>query len=156
MFKLILIIVLLVILFQDLKLRSVHWSLFPMLLACSIILRIENIEIMQWGFSLLFLGTLMLSLTLYLTIKTGKLVNITNGFFSWGDVLFLLAIIPVFDVSMFILFFTFGTLLTLILHVLAHVIKVQKTIPYAGYMALVSIFYILFEPTIIHYKSFLI
>jgi hypothetical protein len=156
MFKVILIIVLLVILFQDLKLRSVHWSLFPMLFVCSIFIGIENIEIMQWGFSFLFLATLMLSLTLYLTIKTGKLVNITNGFFSWGDILFLLAIIPVFDVSTFMLFFTFGTLLTLIIHVLVHVIKAQKTIPYAGYMALLSVFYVLFEPTIIFYKSMLI
>jgi hypothetical protein len=156
MFKVILIIVLLVILFQDLKLRSVHWSLFPMVFVCAIFIGIENIEMMQWGFSLLFLVTLMLSLTLYLTIKTGKLVNITNGFFSWGDILFLLAIIPVFDVSSFMLFFTFGTLITLVFHVIAHVIKAQKTIPYAGYMALVSVFYVLFEPTIIYYKSMLI
>lgn len=144
------------ILFQDLKMRSVHWSLFPMLFTCSILIGIENIEIIQWGFSLLFLVTLMLSLTLYLTVRTGKLVNITNGFFSWGDILFLLAIIPVFDVSSFMLFFTFGTLLTLVLHVLSHLIKAQKTIPYAGYMALVSLFYVLFEPTLIYYKSMLI
>lgn len=144
------------ILFQDLKMRSVHWSLFPMLFTCSIFIGIENIEIIQWGFSLLFLVTLMLSLTLYLTVRTGKLVNITNGFFSWGDILFLLAIIPVFDVSSYMLFFTFGTLLTLVLHVVTYLIKAQKTIPYAGYMALVSVFYVLFEPTIIYYKSMLI
>lgn len=111
---------------------------------------------MQWGFSLLFVIVLLLSLTLYLTIKTGKLVNITDGFFSWGDILFLIAVIPVFDLSSYMLFFTVGTILTLVLHGIAHTIKKQDSIPYAGYMAMISVFYVLFEPSIMYYKSLLI
>lgn len=156
MLKAILILLFLIVLFQDLKWRSVHWIVFPFMLALSIFIGIEQIEIVQWAFSFLFLAVLLLSLTLYLTLKTGKLVNITNGFFSWGDILFLMAIIPVFDLFGFMLFFTFGTLITLIFHGIANWIKTQESVPYAGYMAIVSVFYVLFEPSILYYKSMLL
>lgn len=156
MLKAILILLFLIVLFQDLKWRSVHWIVFPFMLTLSIFIGIEQIEVVQWAFSFLFLAVLLLSLTLYLTLKTGKLVNITNGFFSWGDILFLVAIIPVFDLFGFMLFFTVGTLITLIFHGIANWIKTQESVPYAGYMAVVSVFYVLFEPSILYYKSMLL
>jgi hypothetical protein len=156
MIKIILIILFLIVLFQDMKWRSVHWSLFPLMFCCSVYIGIQQIEIQQWGFSLLFIIFLLLSLTLYLTFRTGALVNITDGFFSWGDILFLIVIIPIFDLSSYMLVFTIGTLLTLVIHAIITQFDKKETIPYAGYMAFITSFYLIFETSIIHFKSILI
>jgi len=156
MYQALLISILLILFFQDMRNRSVHWILFPLLLVFSVLIGKESSEYVQWSYSLLFLVVLLLSLTLYLSLKSGSLVNITDGFFSWGDILFLLAIIPLFDLSTYMLFFTFGTIATLLFHLLAHVFKAQKTVPYAGYMSVVCVFYVLFQQTIIHFTSGLI
>jgi hypothetical protein len=45
------------------------------------------------------------------------------------------------------LFFTVGTLLTVIVHLLARlIVKQNETIPFAGYMALFTGLYLLFQP----------
>ena len=92
-----------------------------------------------------FLTVLLLGLTVYLSLKEQRLVNVTDGYFATGDILFLVAMIPLFSVQWYILFFTFGTIATLIFHLIASMVKPQKTVPYAGYMALVGIGYVAFS-----------
>jgi hypothetical protein len=130
------------------KYRAVHWLLFPLLLCVSIGLKWNVISLNDWMLNTLLLIFLLGSLTLYLTFRKGKLINITNGFFSWGDILFLVAIIPLFETFNYLFFFTFGTMIVLLIHVLAHILKPQPTIPYAGYMGLVTIAYLLAETQI--------
>lgn len=125
------------IFWQDLRERAVYWLLFPALFVLGFI-RYYSIEMMeQWGFSLLLFLFLMGALSVYLTLKNGKWINITKGFFSWGDILFLLASIPFFLSFNYLYFFTFGTMVTLLFHVLSRTIKKSETIPYAGYMSVV-------------------
>jgi hypothetical protein len=100
-----------------------------------------------------FLVGSLLALTVYLTLKEGRLVNITKGYFSWGDILFLLALAPLFAFRGYLIFFTFGTCLTLLMHIVASMIKRQKTIPYAGYMAIVGIGFLVFQEQIQNYLS---
>lgn len=141
----ILIIICGMICWQDLRQRAVHWILFPLLLVFSFLLSKNTVDSTQWLFNLMFLIFLMAGLTLYLTLKSGKLINITQGFFSWGDIFFLIAVIPLFDFTSYMLFFTVGTLLTLVTHGLTMVFRSQQTIPYAGYMAIFCSLYLLFE-----------
>lgn len=144
----ILLLVFVIILFQDVKYRGVHWLLFPALLTASLFFGKVHLSVEIALYNLGFLLVLLLTLTLYLSLRNGKLVIVTKGFFSWGDILFLVAIIPLFDLQTYMLFFTAGTFLALILHLLASILKPQKTLPYAGYMAVAGILFVVFEHSI--------
>lgn len=147
--KFILIPVLIFIFFQDMKFRAVYWFLFPLVLGLSFWIgtTTSNIENMLWSFCFFIFS--MGGLTLYMSLKERKLINISKGYFSLGDMLFLLAIIPVFSFQMYLVFFTTGTILSLIIHgIVVFLIKGDKTIPYAGYMALLLIPYLLFNHSI--------
>tara|TARA_R110002072_G_scaffold303135_2_gene495217 strand:- start:3211 stop:3555 length:345 start_codon:yes stop_codon:yes gene_type:complete len=99
-------------------------------------------------FNFLFLTATMLGLTFYLSIKLKKRILITNGHFSLGDILFLIAIIPLFSLDEYILFFTAGTIFTLLIHILINQVKKQQTIPYAGYMSIATILVLVFQGSI--------
>lgn len=131
--------------YQDIRFRGIHWIIFPLILVGAILLRWDELNpiILVWNAG--FLLFLLLGLTLYLSVKEQRLVNITKGYFATGDILFLIAIIPLFSFNWFVLFFTVGTLLTLVFHLIASMIKTQKTIPYAGYLAIVGIVYVTFS-----------
>ena len=146
MIKILFILVLLFIFFQDLKFRAVYWFLFPIVLVLSVWVGLDltNIENMLWSLSFFLFS--MGFLTLYMSLRQGKLINITKGFFSWGDILFLLAIIPLFSFYLYLMFFTLGTIGTLLVHgIVLTVSKGEKTIPFAGYMSLFLTTYLIFD-----------
>lgn len=143
--ELLLIIVFALILIQDVRHRGVHWVLFSLLLVTACLISYDSMDLKTIAFNIGFLSFMLLSLTLYLSIKNRKLINITNGFFSLGDILFLLAITPLFTFREFLFFFTIGTMGTLVIHLIVNLIKKQNTVPYAGYMALFGIALSLFR-----------
>lgn len=131
--------------YQDVRFRGIHWFVFPLILVGAIMLNWNDLNPTTLLYNSGFLAVLLLGLTLYLSLKEHRLVNITKGYFSTGDILFLIAMLPLFNFQWFILFFTLGTVITLIFHLIAAMIKPQKTVPYAGYMALVGIGYVVFS-----------
>ena len=131
--------------YQDVRFRGIHWFVFPLVLMGSIALNWDNLNLITMAYNAGFLTVLLLGLTVYLSLKEQRLVNVTDGYFATGDILFLVAMIPLFSVQWYILFFTFGTIATLIFHLIASMVKPQKTVPYAGYMALVGIGYVAFS-----------
>lgn len=131
-------------LFQDVKYRGVHWSVFLALLVCTAIFR-SGLNWNDLGLNLMFLTFLLSALTLYLSLKQGHIVDITRGFFSWGDILFLVAITPLFEWRMFMLIFTVGTFACVLVHMIIQLIKREDSIPYAGYMAGFIALFIAFE-----------
>jgi len=131
--------------YQDVRFRGVHWFVFPLILAGAIALNWNELNLTTLAYNTGFLLFLLLGLTLYLSLKEQRLVNVTKGYFATGDILFLVAMIPLFTFQWFVIFFTFGTIITLIFHLIAAMIKPQKTIPYAGYMAVVGIGYVTFS-----------
>ncbi|NRA13347.1 MAG: hypothetical protein HRT57_15480 [Crocinitomicaceae bacterium] len=149
----ILFILLGITLFQDVKYRGVHWSVFPLLLIGTAVYRDGQFDWLHVGYNLIFLIVLMSALTLYLSLKQGVIVNITRGYFSWGDILFLLAIIPLFELRGYMVLFVFGTIATLLIHSIVHLFKKQKSIPYAGYMAMITALFILFKTEIMNLTS---
>jgi hypothetical protein len=122
---------------QDWKYRAISWVVFPLLLAVTTLLFWQAaLSKLTLVFNLFFLTTVVATLFLYLSFKRGKLTNIFKTDLGWGDVLFLIAIIPLFMDRNSILFFISGMLISGIFHLLiARKIESPK-IPLAGYLAL--------------------
>lgn len=147
MYKVILLFFLAVIFFQDIKYRAVYWFLFPLVFVACLLETKEPVS-PERMWNLVFIIGMLAALTVYVSIRQGKWTNIAKGFFSWGDILFLLAISPFLPLYGFIFYFTAGTFLSLVIHLLVNAFHKQETIPYAGYMALVLSVVVLFQEKI--------
>ena len=147
--KVLLILILLIIFIQDLKMRAVYWFLFPILLGGSIWYNIQNIDLLSLSWNLGFITVSLGLLTVYVSLRQRKLTAIWNGFFSIGDILFLIAIIPLLPFHTYLIYFTIGTICSLIFHAIAMLFfRDNKTVPFAGYMALVLIGFLTFDTSI--------
>lgn len=142
----VLLIGLLFCLYQDLKDRTIHLALFGVILVSTLALNyIIGNNWMNALYSSLFLGVNLLCLFIYVSIKQKKLVNIFNAHLGLGDVLFFLAIIPLFSLRNFILFFISGMLLSMLFHLILNKYQKHATIPLAGYLSLFLISIVLFS-----------
>ena len=131
--------------FQDMKLRAVYWFIFPILMGLSIALKWDEISLLQIAQNLLILLILLSGLFLYLSMKFKQFTNPMNGFFAWGDVLFLIAVSPLFNLYSYLFFFTTGICFVLLLHLTFNMLKMgKKEIPFAGYMAFYLVGILLF------------
>lgn len=150
-----LVILLLIIFYQDLRYRAVIWFLFPLLFCAAIWYNYDRINPEILFLNILFIVFLLSMLTLYVSARQKKLTAVWKGFFSWGDILFIIAIIPLFDFISYIYFFTFGTLFTLMIHCFVVRFTKNKTVPYAGYLSVAAILFLLFEEQIQSFFSLL-
>jgi len=94
------------------------------------------------GLNLIFVIVVMSVLFLYVSIREKKLTNIFENHFGIGDVLFFIAVSPLFSTTNFVLFFISGMILSGIFHLaisqMGHYVAkstTEKTIPLAGYLA---------------------
>lgn len=138
------IVLFIIVFFQDLRFRAVFWPVFPLLFGIACWQNYSESLIFNILISFTFILFLLLSLTLYLSIKNKQTIFIWRGFFSIGDILFILAITPLFTWIEFIYFFTFGTITVLLIYLLTYPFVKDKSVPYAGYLAIISIFYLVF------------
>ena len=150
-----LVILLLIIFYQDLRYRAVIWFLFPLLFCAAIWYNYPVINYETLFLNILFVLFLLLMLTIYVSAREKKLTTVWNGFFSWGDILFIIAITPLFDFIGYIYFFTFGTLLTLFIHAVVVRFSKNKTVPYAGYLSVAVILFLFFEGPVHSFFSLL-
>lgn len=129
-------IVLLIIAVQDMRARAVDIWVFPVLafggLAWFYYGRFEWVVL---GKNLAFIGLLFLSLTLYVSLKEKALTNIFKANFGLGDLLFLIAVSPLFSARNMILYVIFGMIFSLILHLIINGRNPEKTVPLAGYLS---------------------
>ena len=133
----VLLIMLSIAFYQDQKYRAISWIIFPVLSLLSIGIFFQwDFSLKNIGLNLLFLTIVLFSLTLYLSIKEKKIVNIINGRFGLGDILFLLAVTPLFGNENYILFFISGMFLSAIFHLIISRGNLSAKIPLAGYLAL--------------------
>jgi hypothetical protein len=124
--------------YQDFKQRAISWYWPVLLLAISAFAGwslYEGEMFKNIAFNLAFLVILFSTVTVYFSLKAKKLTNIFDVFIGWGDVVFLLALVPFFHPLDFVLFYTFSTILAL---VVALVLK-GKEIPYAGILSALMI-----------------
>ena len=128
--------IMLFVFLQDLKLKAVYWFVFPVILGFSLWYSWKHLSWEQLAWNVGILVILMGGLTLYLTFKNRRLINPFKGFFAWGDILFLLAVTPLFNTQTFLFYFITGTVFVLLVHgVLTLLKKTDREIPFAGYMA---------------------
>ncbi len=136
------IILLVVIIFQDMKYRAVYWLLFPLLFACNTIITYltADKQVLQLNF-VVNLGIIishMLILTLYFSVKTKGLVNIINNYIGLGDMLMLIACTVIFSPLAYIIFILISLIFSLLFALLSTKTGTEKkTIPLAGIMSTV-------------------
>lgn len=140
----ILIALFIVVFVQDLISRAVFWPIFPILFIVGCIENNSELIAQNILISIAFILFLLFSLTLYLSVKSKKLIPIWNGFFSLGDILFIIAITPLFTWYNYIFFFTLGTIGVLLIYALTFYFMKDKSVPYAGYLSLIVIFFLVF------------
>lgn len=135
-------LLLVAILVQDVRSRAIWWFLPPLLFADLIWLRWENFAWESLVLNVLFIVGIMAFLGLYISVRFGNAKELFKRYFGLGDLLFLLAITPLCTFREFILLFTAGTLITLVLFGIGQLIKKRTTIPYAGYFSLAIMAYL--------------
>jgi len=138
------------IFFQDIKSRSVYWSLFPVLTGLLLTLHYfeSSGQALWWRpavFNLgFFIGQLLL-VTAYFSIKNKTLTNITKGLLGIGDVLFMLSIAFYLSIFNFLFFYIASLILVLITWLAWQAVSSNKSkhIPLAGLQAFVFILFLI-------------
>ena len=148
--KIITVMLLLVIFYQDHKERLVSAFLFPLAAVFLGLLHYLQVEKMNFytgvAGNLIFVSVLLLILFLYSKLKLK--MPFLNGSFGLGDLLFFYAICFAFPNFSFIVLFIFSIFFALAVHLFLRSSAKSKTVPLAGYMALffaitffISLFY---------------
>ncbi len=135
------VLVLSLIFFQDLKERSVYWFLFLFVFIISLLrMDIEN-SFTNMIKNLPSLFILLLLLSTYISLRKRRMINIWNGYFSIGDIVFLAVITPNFSTLNYFLFISVSCIFSLLVHLLVVLLirKQNSTIPYAGHSSLLMI-----------------
>ncbi len=136
-------VLLTIIVYQDLRYRAVSWLVFPVLLVIGVWVAQHNSGWdTVWKNSLLNLGFIMLQLvgiSLYLSAKHKRFINITREYLGWGDILFFVTLTLYFSPLNFIVFYLLSLLLILTGAAFSKIIirKKAQTIPLAGLQAAV-------------------
>lgn len=87
-------------------------------------------------YNICFLVINIFGLILYYSLKNKSFVNPIDSFIGFGDILFFLAITPLFNFKPFILFFIIGLIFSLMLFGVLNAFKKTETVPLAGYFAI--------------------
>lgn len=136
-FHILLSALLLLAFYQDWKFRAITWLVFPLIISVTLLIFWQlgfNWKIL--GSNLIFVTIVMLVLFFYVSLRERKFTNIFENHFGFGDVLFFIAISPLFGITNFILFFISGMILSGIVHLIFSKNSTKQTIPLAGYLAL--------------------
>jgi len=141
--KVLSLLLLAIIFWEDMRYRAVHWSLFPLLavmLTGTYLTSHDGLNtlIMNAGSNIAFLVLQFILITLYFSIRQKSRVNVFNNLIGWGDVLLLLAICFYCSLLNFIGFYLLSLLLILAGWITYRLIfsKGSKQIPLAGLQAL--------------------
>lgn len=132
------------VVFQDFKQRAISAYLPILIFIASFLYAYSLFEIQEVGFStainIIILSTQFLLLYLYIRIFKKK-GTLTNTYLGWGDILFLLALSPLFSPLNFVFFNLAAFILVAVGYLLYFALntKADKHIPLAGLVALLAI-----------------
>ena len=122
--------------FQDIKYRHIHIGLPILVFAASVYVYRNSISIWEVLNTAFFILINFVAITMYFSIKNSKFQNPFKRYIGIGDLLFLIAVIPLFSFRNYVLFFISGMIVSLLLYVVFQNRSSQKTIPLAGYLSL--------------------
>jgi len=141
--------VLLLICFQDLSSRAVHWFLFPLLVLSFVALRWSQHQLFseEWQAVLMntgFLSVQMVVVSGWFSYKQKKWVNVTAELLGWGDILLLLSLAFYLSFLNYLFFYIASLLIILPLWIGWQFIlnKKDTQVPLAGLQALGMIFFL--------------
>lgn len=123
--------------YEDFKYRAISWPVFVLIYAIEIIIIFYNGP--NWteiGSNLLFLVIIMAVLTIYIFVRQRKVSNVLKTHLGLGDILFFIALVPLFKSEYFQYFIITGSLFSLSLHLIINQFKHTQTVPFAGYLGL--------------------
>lgn len=135
-FQIILILLLIIAFVQDWKYRAIHWFVFPLIAIDAVLIFFSTQQ--EWkilGLNLIFVLVVMTILFCYVSLREQKWTNIFENHFGIGDVLFFIAVIPLFGSVNYVLFFITGMIFSGIVHGFISLKKERSTIPLAGYLS---------------------
>lgn len=133
--------VLAVMVYQDFRFRGIYWWLFPLLLSFFLMdafLRSTLMNTMSEALRcVLFLIAQIVLLSLYVSLRRGRLINIFKGYLGLGDLLFLLCIAFCFSFLTYIFFYLSSLMVVILLAMIFGRSGAEyEKIPLAGYQAL--------------------
>ncbi len=135
----------LVIAFQDFRNRQIHWFLLPIFGIGLFFLNFSRIGLRATLYNffenVLFLFLVFVFTYIYFIIKKRKFIKLVDNYIGLGDILFLVVIAIYFTPFIFVFFFIFSMLLTLLIFGAIHIFKNLEfsTIPLAGLIAIYMI-----------------
>ncbi|MDR6764534.1 hypothetical protein J2Y38_004767 [Flavobacterium sp. 2755] len=134
----ILLFCLIIVFIQDWKYRKIHLVLPLVIFTAGFFLipvesyALGKIALLNILFFLIILGIL----TLYMSLKSKKFLNPFQHYFGLGDLLFYIAVTPLFALENYNLFFILSLLFAILMQFgLKKLIK-EETVPLAGFSAL--------------------
>jgi hypothetical protein len=136
---------LLILIFQDFKTREISIWVLVGIFACNAVIFLisPNLKELFHSFyvNVLFLIFLLLTLTLYFSIKERKLVFIADNYLGWGDIIFIFTITLCFSTVNLILYLVCSFLFTMLFYLIFKIINpsLKKEIPLAGFLAITLI-----------------
>lgn len=151
--KLLLVVLLFIILYQDYKDRLVYWFLYPLIGILAFVIQISFLPLESVLFNIA-INLVLVSFLLVVCYGYTKLRKLEfKNSFGIGDVLFFLFISFSFSIISFFVLFLFSLLFSLILHFVLSKNNVNKTVPLAGYMSL--FFGVVYGVTFFYESNFL-
>lgn len=133
----------LLIAYQDIKYRHIHFVLPILTMIDAIILNYTNFSMINTLYILVFLLIVFSVLIVYFSLKRNKFINILKEDIGLGDIILLVAFVPLFTLRNYILFFITGMLFSLLLFAIFYKYYRHKTIPLAGYLSIYMFFILL-------------
>jgi hypothetical protein len=149
---------LLLVFFQDWKYRRIHviLPLIIFVLSCFILRANQTEFINNCVLNLVFFLFTLCLLTIYMSVKNKRFLNPFQNYFGLGDLLFYLAITPLFILKNYIIYFVFSMIFSICLQIgLKKIIK-EDTVPLAGFAALLLFIIIIKDSFLIFQKITLI
>lgn len=145
------------IFWQDNKMRQIHIVLPVVVFLCAFIfIKSFPFKYTVVFSNLIFLLTTFVTLITYMSIKNKKYVNPFKNYFGLGDLLFYIAISPLFLLKNYIVFFVCSMIFAIVIQYLFKKYIAQDSVPLAGLSAALLIFIILNDTLFSWYQVTLI
>ena len=141
-FKILLLVILLFIIYQDFRFQAVSWIFFLIGFVFTITLSVKVNSLSDLFFNLsinaLFVLFQISIIYLFSWIKYKERRNIFKSVFGFGDLLFLIMIIPLFSPLNFIVFFIASIIFSLLVYSIINRLRIYKKqrVPLAGLQSL--------------------
>ncbi|PKP20779.1 MAG: hypothetical protein CVU05_08280 [Bacteroidetes bacterium HGW-Bacteroidetes-21] len=144
-------LLLVLIAYQDFTSRSFYWLILPVLFGGFIYLSIHEVTVSELVVSsiinILFVLVQFIGVTVWMSVKNKRWVNILKQYIGVGDWLFFTSICFVFSPILFIPFFVISLILSLVFYLLyAKIVnRAVHTVPLAGLFSIITMVILIIE-----------